>query len=186
MAAENCNIQPGETLAIWGAGPVDLFAIRSAFLRGAARVISIDTVPEGLALAEAAGAITSDFKHDVYEKIQDLTHGHGADACIDTVGTEGDVTASADWILDRVKVAPLWARTDHMCCARQFIAAGISARSPSSAYMAGSWIKFRWVPRSIAAHHSAIHHPHLLLIQLANGCFLQRCGKHNMVRHRVT
>jgi threonine dehydrogenase-like Zn-dependent dehydrogenase len=106
MAAENCNIQPGDTVAIWGAGPVGLFAIRSAFLLGAERVISIETVPKRLALAEGAGAITIDFKHeDVYEKIQDLTHGRGADACIDAVGTEADVTASADSILDRVKVA---------------------------------------------------------------------------------
>jgi len=106
MAAENCNIQPGDTVAVWGAGPVGLFAIRSAFLLGAERVISIETVPERLALAEAAGAITIDFKHeDVYEKIQDLTHGRGADACIDAVGTEADVAASADSILDRVKVA---------------------------------------------------------------------------------
>jgi threonine dehydrogenase-like Zn-dependent dehydrogenase len=105
MAAENCNIQPGDTVAIWGAGPVGLFAIRSAFLLGAERVISIETVPKRLALAEGAGAITIDFKHeDVYEKIQDLTHGRGADACIDAVGTEADVTASADSILDRVKV----------------------------------------------------------------------------------
>jgi len=106
MAAENCNIQEGDTIAVWGAGPVGLFAIRSAFMLGAARVIAIDTVPERLALAEQAGAITIDFKHDdVYETIQDLTAGRGADACIDAVGTEADATASADSILDRVKVA---------------------------------------------------------------------------------
>jgi len=106
MAAENCNIQPGETVAVWGAGPVGLFAIRSAFMLGAERVIAIETVPERLALAKAAGAMTIDFRvEDVYEKIQDMTHGRGADACIDAVGTEADVTASADSILDRVKVA---------------------------------------------------------------------------------
>jgi threonine dehydrogenase-like Zn-dependent dehydrogenase len=106
MAAENCNIQEGDTIAVWGAGPVGLFAIRSAFMLGAARVIAIDTVPERLALAEQAGAITIDFKRDdVYETIQDLTAGRGADACIDAVGTEADATASADSILDRVKVA---------------------------------------------------------------------------------
>jgi threonine dehydrogenase-like Zn-dependent dehydrogenase len=69
-------------------------------------VIAIDTVPERLALAKEAGAITIDFKEDdVYERIQDLTSGRGADACIDAVGSEADVTASADSILDRVKVA---------------------------------------------------------------------------------
>lgn len=83
-----------------------LFAIRSAFLLGAERVIAIDTVPERLALAQAAGAATIDFKDDdVYERIQDMTSGRGADACIDAVGTEANATASADSVLDRVKVA---------------------------------------------------------------------------------
>jgi len=106
MAAENCNIQPGDTIAVWGAGPVGLFAIRSAFMLGADTVIAIDTVPERLALARGAGATTIDFKQEhVYEKIQDLTGGRGADACIDAVGTEADPTASADSIIDRIKVA---------------------------------------------------------------------------------
>jgi threonine dehydrogenase-like Zn-dependent dehydrogenase len=106
MAAENCNIEEGNTIAIWGAGPVGLFAVRSAFMLGAGRVISIDTVPERLALARAAGAITVDFNEDdVYDKIQDLTHGRGADACIDAVGTEADAHASADSLIDRIKVA---------------------------------------------------------------------------------
>lgn len=106
MAAENCNIQQGDTIAIWGCGPVGLFAIRSAFLLGAERVIAIDTVPERLAMAAAAGAVTLDFKRDdIYDRLEDLTGGRGADACIDAVGTEADATASADSILDRVKVA---------------------------------------------------------------------------------
>ena len=74
MAAEFCNIQPGDTIAIWGCGPVGQFAIRSAFLLGAGRVIAIDTVPERLALARDAGAETLDFmKEDIYERIQELT-----------------------------------------------------------------------------------------------------------------
>jgi threonine dehydrogenase-like Zn-dependent dehydrogenase len=106
MAADNCNIQSGDTIAIWGCGPVGLFAIRSAFLLGAERVIAIDTVPERLALAKEAGALTLDFKkEDIYDRIQDLTHGRGADACIDAVGTEADATASFDSVMDRVKVA---------------------------------------------------------------------------------
>jgi threonine dehydrogenase-like Zn-dependent dehydrogenase len=106
MAADNCNIQQGDTIAVWGCGPVGLFAIRSAFMLGAERVIAIDTVPERLALARDAGAIIVDFKEDdVYEKINDLTAGRGADACIDAVGSEADPTASADSILDRIKVA---------------------------------------------------------------------------------
>lgn len=106
MAADFCNIQPEDTIAVWGCGPVGQFAIRSAFMLGAARVIAIDTVPERLALAASAGAITIDFRQDdVYERIQDLTHGRGADACIDAVGTEPDSTASLDSVIDRVKVA---------------------------------------------------------------------------------
>src|SRR6185312_15014497 len=106
MAAEFCDIKPGDTIAIWGCGPVGQMAIRSAFLLGAERVIAIDTVPERLALAQAAGAETIDFKNaDVYDRIQGMTMGRGADACIDAVGTEPETTASADSVLDRVKVA---------------------------------------------------------------------------------
>jgi threonine dehydrogenase-like Zn-dependent dehydrogenase len=106
MAADFCNIQPGDTIAIWGCGPVGQFAIRSAFLLGAERVIAIDTVPERLAMAREAGAVILDFKQDdIYDRIQELTHGRGADACIDAVGTEADATGSFDSVLDRVKVA---------------------------------------------------------------------------------
>ena len=106
MAADFCNIQPGETIAIWGCGPVGQFAIRSAFLLGAERVIAVDTVPERLEMARKSGAITIDFKaEDVYDRIQELTHGRGADACIDAVGTEANATASFDSVLDRVKMA---------------------------------------------------------------------------------
>jgi threonine dehydrogenase-like Zn-dependent dehydrogenase len=106
MAAEFCNIQPDDKIAIWGCGPVGQFAIRSAFLLGAGRVIAVDTVPERLALARQAGADTLDFKEvDVYDRIQEMTEGRGADACIDAVGTEADATASFDSVVDRVKVA---------------------------------------------------------------------------------
>jgi len=106
MGAEFCNIKGGETIAIWGCGPVGQMAIRSAFLLGAERVIAIDTVPERLAMAQAAGAETLDFrKVDVYDAIQERTKGRGADACIDAVGTEADTFASFDSVIDRVKVA---------------------------------------------------------------------------------
>jgi threonine dehydrogenase-like Zn-dependent dehydrogenase len=106
MAADFCNIQHGDTIAIWGCGPVGQFAIRSAFLLGAERVIAIDTVPERLTLAQTAGAETLDFKKDdIYSRVQELTHGRGADACIDAVGTEASPAASLDSIVDRVKVA---------------------------------------------------------------------------------
>jgi threonine dehydrogenase-like Zn-dependent dehydrogenase len=106
MAADFCNFKGGETVAIWGCGPVGQFAIRSAFLLGAERVIAIDTVPERMALAKEAGAITIDFKKDdVYDRIQELTQGRGADACIDAVGTEAGTGSGFDAVIDRVKVA---------------------------------------------------------------------------------
>lgn len=80
MAAEFCGLKGGETVAVWGCGPVGQFAIRSAFMLGAERVIAIDTVPERLALAASGGAITLDFrKEDIYDRIQELTAGRGAD-----------------------------------------------------------------------------------------------------------
>ena len=106
MAAEFCDIKPRDTIAIWGCGPVGQFAIRSAFLLGAERVLAIDTVPERLELAREAGAETIDFMQtDVYERVLELTKGRGADACIDAVGTEPETTASVDSLIDRVKVA---------------------------------------------------------------------------------
>lgn len=106
MAADFCNIQPGDTIAIWGCGPVGQMAIRSAFLLGAERVIAIDTVPERLQLARDGGAMTLDFMDDdIYDRIMELTRGRGADACIDAVGTEADAMSGVDAMIDRVKVA---------------------------------------------------------------------------------
>lgn len=106
MAAEFCNIKGGETIAIWGCGPVGQFAIRSAALMGAGRIIAIDTVAERLALARSAGAETIDFmEEDVYDAIMEKTHGRGADACIDAVGTEAEPSASLDSRWDRIKTA---------------------------------------------------------------------------------
>ncbi len=106
MAAEFCDLKGGETVAIWGCGPVGQFAIRSAFLLGAERVIAIDTVPERLELARTGGAETIDFrKDDVYDRIQEMTSGRGADACIDAVGTEPSTASGLDAVVDRIKVA---------------------------------------------------------------------------------
>ena len=106
MGAEFCEIKGGETIVVFGCGPVAQFSIRSAFLLGAERVIAVDTVPERLKMAADAGAITIDFmKEDVHDRIQELTHGRGADACIDAVGTEPHTSASFDSMLDRLKVA---------------------------------------------------------------------------------
>ncbi|MEH3092971.1 MAG: glutathione-dependent formaldehyde dehydrogenase [Agrobacterium cavarae] len=106
MAAEFCNIQPGETVAIWGCGPVGQMAIRSAYMLGAERVIAVDSVAERLALAAASGALTLNYlETDIYDEIMQLTGGRGADACIDAVGTEADPAASWDSRIDRIKVA---------------------------------------------------------------------------------
>lgn len=106
MAADFCNIQPEDTIAVWGCGPVGLMAIKSAFLLGAQRVIAIDTVLERLEMAREAGAETLDFLDvDIYEKIRDLTNGRGVDASIDAVGSEANATASFDSVVDKIKMA---------------------------------------------------------------------------------
>jgi len=106
MGAHLGGVQPGDVVAVWGAGGVGQVAARAALLLGAERVIAIDTVPERLALAKASGAITLDFmKEDVYDRIQELTSGRGADACIDAVGTEPETRSGFDAMVDRVKVA---------------------------------------------------------------------------------
>ncbi|MBK8209973.1 MAG: glutathione-dependent formaldehyde dehydrogenase [Rhodospirillales bacterium] len=106
MAAEMCDIQRGDTIAVWGCGPVGQFAIRSAFMLGAERVFAIDRVAERLTLAGAAGAETIDFtREDVYDRLQQATGGRGPDACIDAVGTEAHAGGSFDAVLDKVKAA---------------------------------------------------------------------------------
>ncbi|MDT7934275.1 MAG: zinc-dependent alcohol dehydrogenase [Sphingomonadaceae bacterium] len=105
MAAENCDIREGDTIAIWGCGPVGQFAIRSAFLLGAGRVIAIDHRPGRLAMAASAGAETLNFEEvDVLEALKDLSAGRGPDACIDAVGMEAHGLA-VDNVYDRVKQA---------------------------------------------------------------------------------
>src|SRR5213076_705297 len=90
MAAENCNIQPGDTVAVWGCGPVGLFAIKSAYLLGAGRVIAIDRFPDRLRMAaEKCGAVTLNYEEvDVREVLNEMTGGRGPDSCIDAVGME--------------------------------------------------------------------------------------------------
>ncbi len=121
MGADMCDIQPGDTIAVFGCGPVGQFSIRSAFLLGAETVIAIDTVPERLALARQSGAVTVDFMaEDVHERINQMTHGRGADACIDAVGTEASPGASFDSVLDRAKQVA-WMGTDRPHVLRQAI-----------------------------------------------------------------
>jgi threonine dehydrogenase-like Zn-dependent dehydrogenase len=106
QAAVNCDIQPDDTVAIWGAGPVGQMAIRSAILLGAKQVVVIDRVPERLAMAQASGAITINFDEEsVLDRLKDLTQGKGPEKCIDAVGMESHATRSFDAMYDRVKQA---------------------------------------------------------------------------------
>ncbi|MFN3522526.1 MAG: zinc-dependent alcohol dehydrogenase [Phenylobacterium sp.] len=103
MAAENCQIEPGDTVAIWGAGPVGLFAVQSAFLQGAHQVISIDHNPRRLELAAAKGAQCINYHEvKVREALREMTGGIGPDACIDAVGLESHGFA-LDNIIDAIK-----------------------------------------------------------------------------------
>ena len=90
MAAENCDIKPGDVIAVWGCGPVGQFAIRSAFLLGAEKVIAIDRFPERLDMARAANADVLNYEKvdDIVEELKWRTGGRGPDACIDAVGME--------------------------------------------------------------------------------------------------
>ena len=107
QAAMNCNIQPEDTVAVWGAGPVGQFCIRSAVLLGAKQVVAIDCVPERLSMAQAGGAIPVNFEEQsVLERLDDLTQGKGPDKCIDAVGLEAHVGLKhPDSLYDRAKQA---------------------------------------------------------------------------------
>ncbi|MFI6789705.1 zinc-dependent alcohol dehydrogenase [Nonomuraea sp. NPDC050383] len=106
MGAEMCDIKPGQTVAVWGAGPVGQFAVASAFLLGADRVICIDRFPYRLRYAERAGAEVLDYERvDVLEALRDMTGGRGPDACIDAVGMEAHHPTPAMYAYDRTKQA---------------------------------------------------------------------------------
>ena len=121
MAAENCNIGPGDTVAVWGCGPVGQYAIASAYLLGAERVIGIDRFPERLKMAaEQAKAIPLNYEEvDVFSALKDMTGGRGPDACIDAVGLEAHGT-KVDYYYDRVKQA-VGLETDRPIVLRQAI-----------------------------------------------------------------
>jgi threonine dehydrogenase-like Zn-dependent dehydrogenase len=125
MAAENCQIEEGDTVAIWGCGPVGQFAIKSALMLGAGRVIAIDDVPERLAMAEQQGkAETIDVtKEKVYDRLMEMTRGRWPDSCMDVVGTEAHGSGAIDAVLDKARAAvmlgtdrPHVLREAIMCC----------------------------------------------------------------------
>jgi threonine dehydrogenase-like Zn-dependent dehydrogenase len=121
MAAENCDIHDGDTVAVWGCGPVGQMSIASALLLGAERVIAIDSVPERLRMAAArSGVVTIDFeREDVFDRLRQLTAGRGPDACIEAVGLEAHGT-TLDAYYDRIKAATFLA-TDRPTALRQAI-----------------------------------------------------------------
>jgi threonine dehydrogenase-like Zn-dependent dehydrogenase len=122
MAAENAEIEPGDTVAVWGAGPVGQFCIQSAWMMGAGRVIAIDRLPERLAMAERHGrAETINFEEvGVYDQLMEMTQGRGPDRCIDAVGAEAHSTGSIDAVYDKAKTM-LMMETDRVHVLREAI-----------------------------------------------------------------
>jgi threonine dehydrogenase-like Zn-dependent dehydrogenase len=123
MGAEMCNIQPGDIIAVWGCGPVGQFAIKSAYMLGAERVIAIDRFPYRLRMAqERAGAETINYEEtNVLEALKEMTGGRGPDACIDAVGMEAH-GHGAMYAYDRTKQA-LMLETDRPIALREAIMA---------------------------------------------------------------
>jgi threonine dehydrogenase-like Zn-dependent dehydrogenase len=120
-AAENCNIRPGDTIAVWGCGPVGLFAIQSAYLLGAERVIALDRYPGRLGMAaDKCHAETLNYENvDVIETLKQMTGGRGPDACIDAVGFEAHGT-TLPALVDRAKYK-MYLATDQPNALRQAI-----------------------------------------------------------------
>jgi len=123
MAAENCNIKPGDIVAIWGCGPVGQFAIKSAYMLGAERVIAFDRVPERLQMAKEQGKaeVLNYEEVDVGEALKEMTGGRGPDSCIDAVGMEAHGT-DAMAFYDKAKQA-VRLETDRPTALRQVIVA---------------------------------------------------------------
>ena len=136
MAAENCGILPGDTVAVWGCGPVGQFAIWSAYQLGAERVIAIDRLPYRLRLAAVRGrAETLNSEEvDVADAIEDLTGGRGPDACIDAVGMEAH-GSGAMGVMDRAKQA-MMLETDRPAVIRQALT---TCRSGGTVSIAGAY-----------------------------------------------
>ncbi len=134
MAAENCNIKPGDIVAVWGCGPVGQFAIKSAILLGAERVIAIDRVPERLELAKQYGAteVINYEEIDTGEALKEMTGGRGPDACLDAVGLEAH-GMGLEGLYDKVKQA-VRLETDRPNVFRQAI---VSCRKGGHVSLAG-------------------------------------------------
>jgi threonine dehydrogenase-like Zn-dependent dehydrogenase len=121
QAAANCEIEPTDTVAVWGAGPVGQFCVRSAVMMGAKQVVCIDNVPERLQMAAAGGAITINFDDEpVLDRLAELTNNKGPEKCIDAVGLEAHAMRSLDSMYDAAKQA-LMLETDRPHVLREMI-----------------------------------------------------------------
>ena len=121
QAAVQCDIQPTDTVAIWGCGPVGQMTIRSAILLGAKQVVAIDRLPDRLSMAAAAGAITINVdEENAVERLNELTGGKGPEKCIDAVGMEAHASSTVDSMYDRVKQATM-AVSDRVHVLREMI-----------------------------------------------------------------
>lgn len=140
MAAENAEIEKGDTVAVWGCGPVAQFAIQSAWMFGAGRVIAIDRVPERLEMARTYGrAETINFDEvKVYDQLMEMTKGRGPDRCIDAVGAEAHSTGSIDAIYDKIKTS-VYMATDRVHALREAI---ICCRKGGTLSVPGVYIGF--------------------------------------------
>jgi threonine dehydrogenase-like Zn-dependent dehydrogenase len=140
MAAENCGITGGEVVAVWGCGPVGQFAIKSAYLLGAERVIAIDRFPYRLRMAREKGQadVINYEEVEVHEALLEMTGGRGPDACIDAVGMEGHAPGAAG-AYDRVKQT-MMLETDRPVALRQAILACRNGGTVSVAGVYGGFI----------------------------------------------
>ncbi|MGE3956984.1 MAG: zinc-dependent alcohol dehydrogenase [Vicinamibacterales bacterium] len=140
MAAEACGIQPGDTIAVFGCGPVGQFAIKSAYMLGAERVIAIDRFPYRLRMArERAGAETINYEEcDVFDALEEMTGGRGPDHCIDAVGLEGHAPG-VHGAYDKMKTM-MMLETDRPVALRQAILACRSGGTVSVAGVYGGFI----------------------------------------------
>jgi threonine dehydrogenase-like Zn-dependent dehydrogenase len=161
MGAEMCDIQPGDVVAVWGAGPVGQFAMDSARVLGAEKVIAIDKEPYRLALAEQAGYVPLNFEEvDVRSQLLELTGGRGPDKCIDAVGLEATHGAAHVNTYDRVKQAARL-ETERPHALRQAIMSCRSGGTVSVIGVYGGFIdKFpagAWMNRSITLRTGQCH-----------------------------
>ena len=140
MGAEMCDIKPGDTIAVWGCGPVGQFSIRSAFLLGAERVIAIDRFPERLKMARASRAETINYQEtSVLDALMEMTGGRGPDSCIDAMGLEAHGGHGLVYAYDRAKQA-IMSESDRPIALREAIMACRNAGTVSVIGVYGGFI----------------------------------------------